>query len=620
LIQERHLAPSSLEIAVCALRFLYHVTLKRSWSADHVIPAPKKPRRLPVVLSPDEVVRALACVASPKHRAVLTTCYAAGLRISEAVRLRPRDVDSQRMVMRIEQGKGQRDRYVMLSPKLLEVLRAWWRRRRAATRRPHETPHPTCTASLFRRPSAGSRDRRAHDSTAPGPPPSRDHRSLSADRHDEGLCDHQPARPPPHAGATCRPVHAVRRVTRAVVVRPTLEVAEIFRRYGDIYRAAAGSALSTAQRRVMTAIETCRTAVLGGHVEACNACGHQRIAYNSCANRHCPKCQSLARAAWIERRRVEILDCENFHVVFTVPDAIAALAAQNKAQVYGILFRATAETLRTIAADPQHLGAEIGFVAVLHTWGQTLVHHPHLHCVVPGGGLSPDGTRWVACRPGFFLPVRVLSRLFRRLFLHALQAAYDARTLRLVGSLESLRDRPTWTSALATLRRTEWVVYAKRPFAGPQQVVDYVGRYTHRVAISNNRLLDANGGQVRFTDKDYRAAPTASSKTMTLAATEFIRRFLLHVLPTGFHRIRYYGFLGARHRREKLTRCRQLLGSTASVMMPTDPTVRTDYRDRVEALTGVSRRVCPACHHGEMTLIDRLVPAARARFVNPDTS
>lgn len=402
--------------------------------------------------------------------------------------------------------------------------------------------------------------------------------------------------------------------------RPTLEVADIFRRYGEAYRQQVDGSLSTAQRRVMTAIETCRTAALGGHVEQCDACGHQRIAYNSCANRHCPKCQSLARVAWIERRRAEILDCEYFHVVFTVPDDVAVIAAQNKAQVYGILFRATAETLRTIAADPQHLGAEIGFFAVLHTWGQTLVHHPHLHCVVPGGGLSPDGTSWVACRPGFFLPVRVLSRLFRRLFLQHLQAAYDAGTLRLVGPLESLRDRPTWTSALATMRQTEWVVYAKRPFAGPQQVVDYVGRYTHRVAISNNRLLDMDAGQVRFTYKDYRAEPPDASKTMTLAATEFIRRFLLHVLPTGFHRIRYYGFLGARYRREKLTRCRQLLGSPASVTTPTAETFRTDYRDRVETLTGISLRVCPACHHGEMIIIERLMPATRAGLMHPDTS
>ena len=400
--------------------------------------------------------------------------------------------------------------------------------------------------------------------------------------------------------------------------RPTLEVADIFRRYGDAYRQQAG-ALSTAQRRVMIAIETCRTAALGGHVEQCDACGHQRIAYNSCANRHCPKCQSLARAAWIERRRTELLDCEYFHVVFTVPEAIAAIAAQNKAQVYGTLFRATAETLRTIAADPQHLGAQIGFFAVLHTWGQTLVHHPHLHCVVPGGGLSPDGTRWVACRPGFFLPVRVLSRLFRRLFLEDLENAYDTGTLRLAASLEVLRDRSAWTRVLAAVRQTEWVVYAKRPFAGPEQVVDYVGRYTHRVAISNHRLLDMGAGQVRFTYKDYRTNPPDAPKTMTLAAAEFIRRFLLHVLPAGFHRIRYYGFLGARHRREKLARCRQLLGSTAPLTTPAAATSRMDYRDRVEALTGLSLRVCPACHHGQMIVIEWLRPTCLPGLV-PDTS
>ena len=397
--------------------------------------------------------------------------------------------------------------------------------------------------------------------------------------------------------------------------RPTLEVADIFRRYGDAYRQQASVSLSTAQRRVMTAIETCRTAALGGHLEQCDACGHERNAYNSCANRHCPKCQSLARAKWIERRQAEILNCEYFHVVFTVPDDVAAIALQNKAQVYGILFRATAETLRTIAADSQHLGAEIGFFAVLHSWGQTLMHHPHLHCVVPGGGLSPDGTQWVACRPGFFLPVRVLSRLFRRLFLQDLQAAYDAGTLHLVGALEALRHRPAWMRALAAMRQMEWVVYAKRPFAGPQQVLDYVGRYTHRVAISNNRLLDMDAGQVRFTYKDYRADPPHPPKTMTLAAAEFIRRFLLHVLPAGFHRIRYYGFLGARHRRSKLARCRQLLGSIGPITPPADTTPPTDYRDRTEALTGKSLRVCPVCHQGQMLVIERLVPVPRGVLI-----
>jgi len=404
------------------------------------------------------------------------------------------------------------------------------------------------------------------------------------------------------------------------VDRPRLEVADIFRRYGETYRAAAGPALSTAQRRVMTAIETCRTAALGGHVEQCDACGHQRIAYNSCANRHCPKCQSLKRAAWIEARTQDLLDVEYFHVVFTVPQDVAALAAQNKTTVYNLLFRATAETLRTIAADPTHLGADIGFFAVLHTWGQTLVAHPHLHCVIPGGGLSPDGTRWVACRPGFFLPVRVLSRLFRRLFLQHLQAAYDADTLCLEGSLAPLRDRATWTRALAQLRQTEWVVYAKRPFAGPHQVLDYVGRYTHRVAISNDRLRDIEHGEVRFTYKDYRTDSGHPLKTMTLAASEFIRRFLLHVLPAGFHRIRYYGFLGARHRHAKLARCRQLLGAPTSAPTRSAATAATDYRDRVEGLTGISLRVCPACHHGDMIIIERLLPTARAGFANPDTS
>lgn len=402
--------------------------------------------------------------------------------------------------------------------------------------------------------------------------------------------------------------------------RPTLEVADIFRRYGDAYRAAAGPSVSLAQRRVMTAIETCRTAARGGHVEQCDACAHQRIAYNSCANRHCPKCQSLNRAAWIDARTEDLLDVEYFHVVFTLPEPLAALALQNKAQVYSLLFRATAETLRTIAADSQHLGATIGFFAVLHSWGQTLTHHPHLHCVVPGGGLSPDGTRWVACRPGFFLPVRVLSRLFRRLFLQGLQAFYDAGTLHLTGALDPLRAPDTWARHVASLRETEWIVYAKRPFAGPHQVLEYVGRYTHRVAITNHRLLDMDDDQVRFTYKDYRANSPQAVKTMTLAAGEFIRRFLLHVLPAGVHRIRYYGFLAARHRRVKLARCRQLLGSTGPIAPPAHASPPTDYRDRVEALTGTSLRVCPVCHHGAMILIQRLVPLARTGGMPPDTS
>jgi hypothetical protein len=320
------------------------------------------------------------------------------------------------------------------------------------------------------------------------------------------------------------------------------EVADVLCRYGTAYRQQHDPSLSTAQRRVMTAIERCRTAALGGHFEQCDACGHQRIWYNSCRNRHCPKCQSLARAQWLEDRQSELLPTPYFHVVFTVPEEIAAVALQNKSIVYAILFRTAAETLRTIGADPKHLGAELGFFAVLHTWGQALLHHPHLHCVVAGGGLSTDGTRWIACRPNFFLPVRVLARLFRRLFVASLEKAFDAGNLTFCGTLEPLRDRRAFLRHIAPVCKVEWVVYTKAPFAGPEQVFGYVARYTHRVAISNDRLLDIENGKVRFRWKDYRRGNR--QKAMTLAADEFIRRFLLHVLPQGFQRIRYYGFLG----------------------------------------------------------------------------
>jgi Putative transposase/Transposase zinc-binding domain len=384
--------------------------------------------------------------------------------------------------------------------------------------------------------------------------------------------------------------------------RPKLEVADVLRRYGEAYREQHAASLSTAQRRVMSAIELCRTAALGAHREQCDQCPYERISYDSCRNRHCPKCQSLARAQWIEDRQSELLDAEYFHVVFTLPEEIAAIAYQNKKVVYDILFRATSETLRTIAADPKHLGAEIGFFAVLHSWGQNLLFHPHLHCVVPGGGLSPDGDRWVSCRPGFFLPVRVLSRLFRRLFLEFLQEAFDNHQLHFFSSLHELQDPGAFSAYLAPLRQAEWVVYAKPPFAGSKQVLDYVGRYTHRVAISNNRLLDIEDGRVQLRYKDYR--DDSQQKVMSLSADEFIRRFLLHVLPDGFHRIRYYGFLGNRYRQEKLQRCRQLLGMApvAQSIPATEPP--QDYRDRYEQLTGVSLRLCPVCHRGRMIRIE----------------
>ena len=386
--------------------------------------------------------------------------------------------------------------------------------------------------------------------------------------------------------------------------RLKLEVADILRRYGAAYRDEHETSLSPAQRRVMRAITACRTAALGGHVEACDSCKHQRIAYNSCRNRHCPKCQSLARAQWIEQRQEELLDTQYFHVVFTLPEEVAAIAYQNKAVVYNLLFAATAQTLRTIAADPKHLGAEIGFFAVLHTWGQNLTHHPHLHCVVPGGGLSADGQRWIACRPGFFLPVRVLSRFFRRRFLELLGQAFDGGELEFFGALQNLRERNTFQRHLDPLRDKEWVVYAKAPFAGPQQVLDYVGRYTHRVAISNNRLLNIEDGKVSFRWKDYR--DDSAQKIMTLEANEFIRRFLLHVLPQGLQRIRYYGLMGNRHREEKLAKCRQLLDMAPNMPAATDVEAPSDYRDRYQALTDVSLHQCPICRVGRMLAVEQI--------------
>lgn len=392
----------------------------------------------------------------------------------------------------------------------------------------------------------------------------------------------------------------------------TPEVADVFRRYGEAYRQRHGGSLSTAQRHAMSAIELCRTAALGGHVERCDGCGHQRIAYNSCRNRNCPKCQSLARAQWLADRQAELLDVPYFHVVFTVPDEVAVIAFQNKPVVYDILFHAAAETLRRIAADPAHLGAEIGVLAVLHTWGQNLLHHPHLHCLVPGGGISPDGSRWIASKPGFFLPVRVLSRLFRGVFLHHLEKAFAAGRLSFFSDLEPLRERPAFLRHLAPARSVDWVIYAKRPFAGPHQVLTYVGRYTHRIAISNSRLVAIDGGRVSFRWKNYRQ--DGQHGTMTLAADEFIRRFLIHVLPDGFHRIRYFGFLSNRQRQSKLARCRELLGMQQDDAAAAAPTLRPDYRALHLSLTGTSLTLCPACGQGTMVVVEVLARAGKRQW------
>ncbi|MDP1638404.1 MAG: IS91 family transposase [Candidatus Nitrotoga sp.] len=343
------------------------------------------------------------------------------------------------------------------------------------------------------------------------------------------------------------------------MVRPVLEVADIFRAQGPAWRAAQQGHLSLGQLKVMSAIEQCRSAALGGHVLHCPACAHDEIAYNSCRNRHCPKCQASAAKRWLEARQTELLPVDYYHVVFTLPAPISAIAYTNKAVIYRLLFEVAAETLRTIAADPKHLGARIGATLVLHTWGSALTHHPHVHGIVPGGGLSLDGERWVACKPGFFLSVRVLSRLFRRRFLEELAQVHRAGQLQFFGEYAQLSEATAFTEWLAPLRKCEWVVYAKRPFAGPAAVLAYLSRYTHRVAIANSRLIALDERGVTFKWKDYRETGGTRHKTMTLKTDEFMRRFLLHVLPSGFHRIRHYGLIANSGRRENLARARELL-------------------------------------------------------------
>jgi hypothetical protein len=338
-----------------------------------------------------------------------------------------------------------------------------------------------------------------------------------------------------------------------------LEVADIFRTHGPAWRQNQRGHLSLGQLKVMSAIEQCRSAALGGHALHCDGCGHDQLSYNSCRNRHCPKCQANAAKRWLEDRQDELLPVDYYHVVFTLPAPISAIAYHNKAVIYRLLFEVAAETLTTIAADTKHLGVRIAATLVLHTWGSALTHHPHVHGIVPGGGLSPDGQRWVACKPGFFLPVRVLSRLFRRRFLEELRAAYAGGQLQFFGEYAQLADASTFAKWLSPMGKCEWVVYAKRPFAGPAAVLAYLSRYTHRVAISNSRLISMDEAGVTFRWKDYRATGKTRHKTMTLEPEEFMRRFLLHVLPSGFHRIRHYGLIANNARKENLALARELL-------------------------------------------------------------
>jgi hypothetical protein len=379
--------------------------------------------------------------------------------------------------------------------------------------------------------------------------------------------------------------------------RPALEVADIFRDHGAAWRQANAGHVSRDQMKVMTAIERCRTAALGGHVARCEKCSHTLIAYNSCRNRHCPKCQAAAAREWLAEREAELLPVPYFHVVYTLPAEIAAIAYQNKAVIYDLLFKASAETTLKIAATPRHLGARIGFISVLHTWGSALTHHPHVHMVVPGGGLSRDGSKWIACRPRYFLPVEVLSALFRRLLLEMLVAAHDAGHLQFFGDHGRLADKAAFEAYLTPLREADWVVYAKEPFAGPEQVLRYLARYTHRVAISNHRLVSVGENSVSFKFKDYRIEGPGRYKTMTLATDEFIRRFLIHVLPKGFHRIRHYGLLASGSRAANMALARELLAvpPRAKEPEPADPAALEEPR--------VLQRPCPCCG-GRMIIIE----------------
>jgi len=387
-------------------------------------------------------------------------------------------------------------------------------------------------------------------------------------------------------------------------VKPSLEVADIFRAFGPAYREVHGHELPVRHQRVMRAIEICRTAELGGHVDQCDQCGALRISYNSCRNRHCPKCQSLDKERWLEAREKELLPTSYFHTVFTLPEEVRPLALRNQKVVYNLLFQSASESLTQLAKDPKHLGAEIGFIAILHTWTQTLMDHPHLHCLVTGGGLSPDGKRWVSSRQDFFLPVNVLSSLFRGKFLDGLKKAYEAGELTFAGQIEALKEPAAFKKLLNDLYDQDWVVYCKPPFRNPEKVIDYLGRYTHRVALSNDRLVKMEGSQVTFRWRD--SADGNKIKGITLEAFEFIRRFLLHVLPDQFVKIRYYGILSHRNRKVKLLRCKKLLG--VLIDKEAEEVPKETWEDLLTRITGTDPRVCPFCGKGKMIQKEILLP------------
>jgi len=392
-------------------------------------------------------------------------------------------------------------------------------------------------------------------------------------------------------------------------MRSSIEVADIFRAFGAQYREAHGREMPVRYLRAMHAIEICRTAELGGHVDECDHCGLLRISYNSCRNRHCPKCQCLDKERWLQARKKELLPTRYFHVVFTIPEKLRPIALRNQSVVYDLLFKAVSETLQQLSKEPKHLGAEIGFIAILHTWTQTLIDHPHIHCIVTGGGLSLDGKRWNSTREKFFIRVEVLSRLFKGKFLYYLKKAYYSGKLNFTGKIQHLKDESAFEPLLTELYSQQWVVNCKPSFKSAETVIDYLGRYTHRVAISNDRLVKLQGDQVtiRYRDSD----DSDKTKSMTLDAFEFIRRFLLHILPDGFMKIRHYGILSNRNRKTKLARCKDLLGDQVS--LDDEVSEQESWQDLLTRITGIDPRICPHCGKGKMRLKELLLPG-HSRF------
>jgi hypothetical protein len=381
-----------------------------------------------------------------------------------------------------------------------------------------------------------------------------------------------------------------------------LEVADIFRQHGTAYRSS--HRLPRNHLRVMRAIESCRTATLGGHKDKCDHCGHLEISYNSCRNRHCPKCQTLAKEKWIEARGEDLLPIEYFHVVFTIPSELNLLVSMNRKVMYDLLFRSVSETIIELANDPKHLGAKPGVIGILHTWGQNLMDHPHIHCIVTGGGLSSDGSRWVSCRKGFFLPVKVMSALFRGKFLDHLKHCFKSGDLAFPGSISHLKESGTFDTFRKQFYEKKWVVYCKPPFGGPEGVLKYLGRYTHRIAISNNRILNIQDGKVFFRWRDY--SDGNRQKTMTLQTNEFIRRFLLHVLPDRFVRIRHFGLLANRNRKEAITLCREILGAEKTITKDNDK--KETWQEQLFRITGIDVNTCPVCKKGRMCRVELLLP------------